>query len=165
MDKADNERLADILDHTYGMLRSYGNPEPTEIEVKIWRAMMRPHDINLIAAAFAEHMKVSVKCPMPSEIIARIEAEKKRRAPPIALPATKSVPAPAGFVAGVKKMMAPRDAYWTPDRVVTQSQVNFIVRAASGKNEYSQEGRFLSDCVAAGIIIDGRLCARRRQNA
>jgi hypothetical protein len=46
----------------------------------------------------------------------------------------------------------PRMPWWTPDKVKNQQQVDFIVMQARHFGKDSDAGRFLYDCISAGVI-------------
>ena len=46
----------------------------------------------------------------------------------------------------------PRMPWWTPDKVRNQAQVDFIVMQAKHFGKDSDAGRFLYDCISAGVI-------------
>lgn len=75
-------------------------------------------------------------------------------------PEAKWTPPPKPLVGAIKRGMARRapGPYWTPDRVVNHAQVAHIVRQAQTFGPISVAGRFLQQCIDAGVITsDHRL--------
>lgn len=71
-------------------------------------------------------------------------------------PAIKRTQPSAEQAAAIKKIATaatkPRLPWWTPDKVRNQAQVDFIVMQARHFGKDSDAGRFLYDCISAGVI-------------
>jgi hypothetical protein len=77
MDSRGKKEFAALLLTT---LEIYGKPEPSEVALKMWYAMLKRYDISRIKEAFKHHIETSRFPPTPADIINRIEGSEDSKA-------------------------------------------------------------------------------------
>lgn len=153
----DRNPFGRLLSATMQTLREPMTPDM----IGVWWGALSPYEFASVRAAFSDHVKDPEKgkwTPKPADIIGRIKAYGTADVPRLTHKRQPPDPRVLDAIKGMARRRQPRGQWWTPDRVENQSQVDFITMQARQFGEMSQQGRFLEQCINAGIITpDGRL--------
>jgi hypothetical protein len=133
----------------------------------IWFGSLQRFSIEQLRAALSEHMQDPDSgrfAPRPADMIGRV-----RNVPNMQHKALEYAPQPAPPHA-MEKIKAfvgrqQRGPWWTPERVRNQAQVDHIIRQANHFGQDSSAGKFLQDCIRAGVIADGNILTQKREAA
>lgn len=156
MKNADRANFGTLLSST---MQTFNFPVTADV-VGIWWGALQYHDFAAIRAAMSAHIsdpEAGQWAPKPADIIGRLRA-----APPSYFKALehKSEPPPDEVLDRIKSLVdrgEGRFPWWKPERVVNQRQVDFIILQAERFGELSPAGRFMQECIEAGVIENRRI--------
>lgn len=163
MTNEDKPNFAKMLSSTMQTYERQVTPDM----LTIWFGSMQHFSFDQIRKAVSDHIQDPDSgrfAPRPADIIGRV-----RNVPNMQNKALSYVPqpAPAHAMEKIKALVreTPAGPWWRPERVKNQAQVDFIIRQADHFGPGSSAGRFLQECIDAGVIEGKKLATKQREAA